>query len=211
MHCECTILHYMDDGTATLALVIGARVKQERQTRRWTLDQLAEATGVSRRAVINVEQGAANPSVGTLLRISDALGIGLPALVAPPAPRPVKLTRAGDGAVLWTGEHGGRGVLVAGTAPPDVVELWDWVLGPGDRHASEAHTAGTKELIQVRAGTVTVEAGDQTCTLETGDAVSFPGDVNHCYGNPTNEEAHFSLAVFEPGVGTTARTEASHD
>jgi hypothetical protein len=66
---------------------------------------------------INVEQGAANPSVGTLLRISDALGVGLPALVEPPHPKPVKLTRSGDGAVLWSGQSGGRGVLVAGTEP----------------------------------------------------------------------------------------------
>ena len=85
---ECTVsalrVQYdalMDDSTANLAATIGSRVKQERQSRRWTLDQLAEAAGVSRRMVVNVEQGAANPSVGTLLRISDALGVGLPALV----------------------------------------------------------------------------------------------------------------------------------
>ena len=46
---------------------------------RWTLDQLAEAAGVSRRMVVNVEQGTANPSVGTLLRLGEALGVGLPA------------------------------------------------------------------------------------------------------------------------------------
>ena len=34
--------------------------------------------------VVSVEQGAVNPSVGTLLRLSDALGVGLPALVEPP-------------------------------------------------------------------------------------------------------------------------------
>ena len=81
----------MDQSAADLASAIGVRVKQERQARRWTLDQLAEAAGVSRRMVINVEQGAANPSVGTLLRISDALGVGLPALVEPPA------AQAGEG------------------------------------------------------------------------------------------------------------------
>src|SRR5213083_2382279 len=100
----------MDEGTVALATAIGGRVKQERQSRRWTLDQLAEAAGVSRRMVINVEQGAANPSVGTLLRISDALGIGLPALVEQPQPKPVKVTRQGDGAALWSGEFGGRGL-----------------------------------------------------------------------------------------------------
>ena len=77
----------MDESTAALALAIGVRVRQERQSRRWTLDQLAEAAGVSRRMVVNVEQGAANPSVGTLLRISDALGVGLPLLPDPDADR----------------------------------------------------------------------------------------------------------------------------
>ena len=93
----------------------------------YTLDQLAGAAGVSRRMVVNVEQGAANPSVGTLLRISDALGVGLPSLVEQPQPKPVRVTRRGEGAVLWSGESGGRGVLVAGTEPPEVVELWEYI------------------------------------------------------------------------------------
>ena len=84
--------------------------------------------------IVNIEQGTSNPSVGTLLRISDALGVGLPALVEPPRTRPVMVTRTAKGAVLWTSDAGGRGVLVAGTEPPDVVELWDWTLGPADRH-----------------------------------------------------------------------------
>lgn len=197
----------MDQETADLAAAIGARVRQERQARRWTLDQLAEAAGVSRRMVVNVEQGAANPSVGTLLRISDALGVGLPSLVERPQPRPVTVTRHGEGAVLWSGERGGRGVLVAGTEPPDVVELWDWTLGVGDAHLSEAHTAGTKELIQVQQGSVTVEVADQSVTLTEGDAITFPGDLTHSYANQGTQPARFSLAVFEPGVGTGPRSE----
>ncbi|HEY2129942.1 MAG TPA: XRE family transcriptional regulator [Streptosporangiaceae bacterium] len=198
----------MDESAAALALAIGARVRQQRQSRRWTLDQLAEAAGVSRRMVINVEQGAANPSVGTLLRISDALGVGLPALVEPPRSKPVRVTRQGDGAVLWSSESGGRGVLVAGTEPPDVAELWDWTLGPGDQHGSEAHTPGTEELIQVQQGTIRVEVAGQPVTLEAGDAVAFPGDVAHSYANPRNEPARFSLAVLEPGMGPGSRSEA---
>jgi transcriptional regulator with XRE-family HTH domain len=198
----------MDESTTALALAIGVRVRQERQARRWTLDQLAEGAGVSRRMLINVEQGAANPSVGTLLRISDALGVGLPALVERPQPKPVKVTRHGDGAVLWTSASGGRGVLVAGTEPPDVLELWDWTLGPGDQHGSEAHTPGTKELVQVQQGTITVEVAGEPVTLEAGDAVAFPGDVAHGYANLGTQPARFSLAVFEPGVGPGSRSEA---
>jgi len=196
----------MDEPSAALARAIGDRVKQERQARRWTLDQLAEATGVSRRALVNVEQGAANPSVGTLLRISDALGVGLPALVEPPTPRSVKVTRKGEGAVLWSSDTGGRGVLVAGTQPPDVVELWEWTLGPKDHYLSEAHTAGTRELVQVQQGTVMIEAGDQRVTLKAGDAATFPGDLNHSYANPHARPARFTLIVFEPGVGAATRS-----
>jgi quercetin dioxygenase-like cupin family protein len=153
--------------------------------------------------VVNVEQGTANPSVGTLLRLSEALGVGLPALVEPPAALGrVKVTRRGDGAVLWTSGAGGRGTLVAGADRPDVVELWDWILAPGDRHASGAHSAGTRELLQVHAGALRVEVGAEAVTLEAGDAVAFPGDLAHAYANDGPESARFALAVFEPGAGT---------
>jgi transcriptional regulator with XRE-family HTH domain len=212
MHSGALWVHYgapMQTSTTALATAIGTRVRQERQARRWTLDRLADVAGVSRRMLVNVEQGAANPSVGTLLRISDALGVGLPALVEPPEPTTVKVTRSGQGAVLWAGEHAGRGVLVAGSEPPDVLELWDWTLGAGDAHASEAHTSGTRELLQVHEGGVVLQVGGRSDVLQVGDAAGFPGDVPHCYANPGTETARFSLAVFEPRVGATARPEVS--
>lgn len=206
-------MHYaalMDDTTADFSALIGTRVRQERQSRHWTLDQLADAAAVSRRMIVNIEQGTSNPSVGTLLRISDALGVGLPALVEPPRTKPVKVTRNGQGAVLWTSDAGGRGVLVAGTEPPDVVELWDWTLGPADRHASEAHPPGTRELLQVQQGAITVEINGEISSLGVGDAVVFPGDVAHAYANPHPKPARFSLAVFEPVVGPGRRSEVTN-
>ncbi len=191
----------MDAVAAKLAAAIGARVKQERRARDWTLDRLADVAGVSRRMVVSVEQGAVNPSVGTLLRLSDALGVGLPALVEPPEQPSVKVTRGGEGAELWTGAAGGRGVLVAGTTPPDVVELWDWRLGPGDTHATEAHAPGTKELLHVLDGQITVAVAGESIVLDAGDALTFPGDLAHTYANTRTSPARFSLAVFEPGVG----------
>jgi len=116
-----------------LALAIGARVKQERQSRGWTLDQLAESAGVSRRMVVNVEQGAANPSVGTLLRISDALGVGLPALVEPPRPKPVQVTpppfQPGGPSVSMGGasEPAARRAARLGDGfMPTEPHVWDW-------------------------------------------------------------------------------------
>jgi len=194
----------MDVEADSLTSAIGARVKQERASRGWTLDQLALASGVSRRVLVTLEQGGGNPSVGTLLRISGALGVGLPSLVEPPAPRPVRVTRQGQGARLWHSPAGGHGVLVAATDEPDVVELWDWVLAPGDSHSSEAHSAGTKELLVVHEGVVDLTVGQESAALAAGDAVSFAGDVEHAYANTGSQVARYTLTVVERGVAPRA-------
>lgn len=192
----------MDLETDALARAIGARVRAERGARGWTLDQLAAAAGLSRRMVVSVEQGTVNPSIGTLLRLSDALGVGLPALVEPPAQPDERIAPAGTAPVLWRGEHGGTGSLVAGTPPPEVVELWHWEMRPGERHVSEPHSAGTRELLLVLDGAVWVEVEDRVHRLATGDSIAFRGDAPHSYACAGETPARFALTVYEPGVGT---------
>ena len=94
-------MHYMRQsemdnraGAGSITRAIGGRVRQGRGSRGWTLDQLAERSGVSRRMLVSIEQGSANPSIATLLLISDALGIGLPALVDMDHPSALRVTRA---------------------------------------------------------------------------------------------------------------------
>lgn len=201
------MLHAVERAPA-LPELIGQRVREERQAQRWTLDRLAEVSGVSRRMLISIEQGVANPSIGILLKVSDALGVGLAGLVEQPRQAAFTVTRSGTGPVLWSGDAGGQAVLVASTGPPQVVELWDWTLGPGERYAHEGHVAGTRELLHVLDGQVAVEVGDETVPLQSGDAVSFASDVPHAYGNPGSTSARFALSVFEPDVGTGSRRPA---
>lgn len=193
-------------GADSIARVIGARVRQGRGSRGWTLDQLAERSGVSRRMLVSIEQGSANPSIATLLRVGDALGIGLPALVDMDDQPGLRVTRAGSAPVLWHGTRGGRAVLVAGTEPPDVTELWDWTLGPGESHSSEAHAAGTRELLLVLDGRVELRVGQHAEVLTAGDSASFAGDLAHEYVNADSAQvARFALTVFEPAVDGGAR------
>jgi len=189
-------------GADSIAQTIGGRVRQGRASRGWTLDQLAERSGVSRRMLVSIEQGSANPSIATLLRISDALGIGLPALVNMDRSPGLRVTRAGAAPVLWRGKLGGQAVLVAGTEPPDVTELWDWTLGPGESHSSEAHVAGTRELLLVLDGQLELKVGQHAKVLATGDSASFAGDLAHEYINADSvQAARFALTVFEPTAG----------
>jgi transcriptional regulator with XRE-family HTH domain len=194
----------MERGAVTesgLATLIGGRVRSVRTGRGWTLDDLAEHSGVSRRMVVNVEQGVTNASIATLLRLSTALGVSLASLVDLPEPAALTVTRRGDHHVLWEGEHGGQGVLLTSTEAPNVVELWDWVLGPRDSYSSEAHSPGTRELLHVLAGSVTITVTDQSVALGVGDAVWFAGDAPHTYANKGKRTARFALSVYQPGLG----------
>ena len=183
--------------------LIGARVRQHRTARGWTLDELTNRSGVSRRMLISIEHGEGNPSIATLLRISDALGVGLPVLVDVERPRALTVSAAAQAPVLWRGPRGGQALLVAGTEPPDVVELWEWTLHPGEAHQSEAHSAGTRELLLVLDGRVDLRVGDRTDRLEAGDSAAFAGDVAHGYATPADAAtpARFVLTVFQPNVG----------
>lgn len=187
-----------------IARTIGRRVRAGRIERGWTLDVLAQRSGVSRRMLVNVEQGTTNPSIATLLRLADALGIGLPALVGPDEKNheTVTVRRASEAPAMWTSPAGGSAVMVAGTPPPDVIELWDWRLSPGDEYRSDAHRDGTRELLLVLSGTVDLVVGDTTHTLRTGDSADFEAGAPHAYRNPsTSRRARFCLAVYEPDVG----------
>jgi transcriptional regulator with XRE-family HTH domain len=195
----------MDTNGGALAARIGRRVRASRLVHGWTLDQMAARSGISRRMVVMVEKGETNPSVTTLLLLSNALGIGLPTLVAEREGIPSALTRRGDGAPLWTSPGGGSGVLLAGTPSPDVLELWHWELAPGDLHESQAHAPGTREILHVTAGVVTLTTGQDTVSLGAGDTAAFDGDQPHAYANTSGEQATFTLAVSEPDVGTASR------
>lgn len=191
----------MDTRDTALVTLIGSRVRARRRARGWTLDELAERSGVSRRMLVNVEQGVANASIATLLRLSEALGIGLPALVAPsPDGSRLEVARAGDRPPLWRGDRGGEAVLLAAITSPAIVELWDWTLGPGDSHASEPHVPGTRELLAVIDGEVVVAVAGEEAVLRAGDAVAFPGDAVHGYRNDGLVVARFALTVFEPSA-----------
>lgn len=182
---------------------IAGNVRSERTMRGWTLDELAGRSGVSRRLIVQIEQGQTNPSIATLLRLSDALGVGLPRLVAVADPPMLHVVRAGDAPVLWRGTHGGSAQLVAGSGPPNVLELWDWTLSPGDVHTSEPHSRGTIEQLLVVEGELHLRVVDEQQTLRPGDAAAFPGDCPHTYAAPeaASAPARFTLSVLEPRVG----------
>jgi len=62
--------------------MLSKRLKELRKERNWTQQELAQKADLSFNAVTKIEQGAAkHPTLKTLLKLSEAFGIGLDELV----------------------------------------------------------------------------------------------------------------------------------
>jgi transcriptional regulator with XRE-family HTH domain len=175
---------------------IAARVRAERMQRRWTLDELAARSGVSRRLLVQIEHADANPSLATLLKLAAALGVTLTDLIAEePEPRPFALVPAQDAMTLWSTPAGSSARLLVSHS---ALELWSWTLAPGDRRASEPHRPGSLELLTVQTGTVALDVGDHRIEIPSGDSAWFDATWPHAYTNPGATATMFTLVVLEP-------------
>jgi transcriptional regulator with XRE-family HTH domain len=180
----------------SVAAAIASRVRAERAHRRWTLDELAAHSTVSRRLLVQIEHAEANPSLATLLKLAAALGVTLTELLAQePEPRPVTVRPAQDAMTLWTTEAGSAARLLVSHGP---LELWSWTLQPGDRRTSEPHRPGSLELLTVQTGTVALDVGDHHVEVSAGDSAWFDATWPHAYTNSAATAACFMLVVLEP-------------
>ena len=184
--------------SAEVSRAVAANLRALRAARGWSLDRLAQRSGVSKGVLVTLEADRGNPSLTTLCRLADAFAVSLTELVD--AGTSPSLRRAGvaDAATLWRGPAGGAGQLILATDPPHPVELWWWRLEPAEARVSEAHAAGTREAALVLDGELTIEAAGQQTTVPRRTAVALPGDEPHVYRNDTARTVEFVLLVTVP-------------
>lgn len=187
-----------------VAAAIARNTRKLRAERQWSLETLAGRSGVSKGMLVQIEQARTNPSMGTLCRVADAYGVTLAQLVELSDAATVRVVQADEVIRLWSGKDGSAGDLLVGIDRREHVELWRWTLAPGDSHASEGHTEGTREMLAVLSGTLTLEVGDQTHTVRAGGAVLFDGHHDHVYRNAHKRPLDAVLVVVQPTTADPA-------
>ncbi|OLE27467.1 MAG: cupin [Actinobacteria bacterium 13_1_20CM_3_71_11] len=188
----------MTDTVETVTGAVAQHVRALRLGRGWSLDELSGRSGVSKGMVVQIEAARTNPSIGTLCRIADAFGVTIAQLLEPAADRTVRVTRAADAPLLWRGGYGGFGRLLAGVNEPGV-ELWEWRLSPHDRYETPEHSPGTRELVHVLNGELTVTIDGAEHVVEPGDTIDFQSDKPHGYRNDGEHPVRLLMVVLLPG------------
>ena len=176
-----------DIGAADLGRRVAANLREKRKARSLSLDRLAAASGVSRAALSQIETMKSNPSLGVLWKIAVGLGIPFAELIGGSS-QGVALLRRSDAQVLRSadGRMESRPLTPAGSCP--WVEAYELRLAARAAHSSDAHAAGTREILVVLTGQLRVRVGSEVYDLAAGDTVSFLADQPHSYENPGSSE-----------------------
>ncbi len=183
-----------------VSATVARRVAGLRSASNLTFDALAARAGVSKGALVQIEQGNSNPSISTLCRLAVALGVSVADLVAPAdeANAAVWLVEKNESRILWRGPHGGCAVLLAGTLGPDMLELWRWEMKPGEFWESSSHSKGTREIIHVTRGKLALQIDGKKTLVSAGSSAIALTDRPHTYANQTKSTVEFYMTVHEP-------------
>lgn len=177
---------------------LGRRVKQLRTDRDWSLEELANASGVSRSMLSEIERERANPTLTVAFRIARAFGMTLQELIerAESGASKIQVIRGGDNAQVYRSD---KQCEIRTLSPLNLekdVEFYQVRLRPGGALRSQPHFEGTREFLTVEEGSVRVESGEDHDTLAKGDSGSYRADVPHAIINSSKREALVFLVVI---------------
>jgi transcriptional regulator with XRE-family HTH domain len=173
---------------------LGRRVRQLRAGRGWSLEAMAQASGVSRSMLSEIEREKANPTLMVTLRIARAFGLAMGELLEMPgAVSAVQVIRANDHTYHYRSDKDCRIRTLSPLNLEKDVEFYELLLQPGGVLRSAAHFEGTREFLTVQKGRVRVESADDAEELNHGDSATYRADVPHAILNVGKSEAAMCL------------------
>lgn len=195
----------------------GGRIRAARKRFGWTLQDLANASGVSITTISRAERGLLALGYENLSALAHALHLDMGSLFAQegvdaePFSAPV-VTHAGQGVVYW-GDAFAYEFLASSVVGKQmipsvgVVHARD-IRGPGDfaRHTGE-------EFLYVISGAVEVhfETGEKQL-LRQGDSIYFNSNIGHAYKSVSKQLARFvGVTTSESGMMRMAKAAKEDD
>lgn len=187
----------MEDSINTL---IAQRVRELRTEQGWSLDALAERSGVSRSNIALIESGKSSPTAVVLDKLATALGVVLASLFERgPAPHtlPSPLARVAEQPV-WADPASGyvrRSVSPPGVGSP--LQLVDVVFPAGQRVAYETaeREADIHQQLWMIDGEMAVTLGDAHWRLRSGDCLAMRLNRPTVFHNPGKQPARYLVAL----------------
>ena len=174
---------------------VGARVRSLRRERGLTIEQLAAATGLTKGFISQLERDRTAPSLSSIARICDALGVRLSTIFErEPAPA---LVRRHERPTIETPFSTRNHLLPSrDEARFQAVES---EVAPGEGAGDELTSLpGEMEFVYVLEGSLELRVGDEVHVLNEGDALTYQLAKAHTWRNASTTETLRVLWVAVP-------------
>jgi transcriptional regulator with XRE-family HTH domain len=176
--------------TAVDPQVLGQHIRRLRSERHISVRAFAAITGFSPSFISQLENGQVSPSLGSLHKIAEALGVTLGEFFTGTEPEDETLIvhpenrRRMDS--TWTDAHL---EALGPMSPRQAMEAVLAIFGPGGKSGKHTHTQSHEEFAFVVRGRITLTLADEENSLEAGDAVTLPARAPRLWENRTDEIA----------------------
>jgi len=182
-----------------LQKAISGRIRERRLEKNWSLDKMAEITGLSKGYLSQIENCDKNPPINTLTKIAYALNVDISALITGNDPFPevakIAIVRADERRTIRN-IYGAEGTVYESVTFKKHDRMMDaFVLTNSKKLPENPLIHEGQELIYVLEGELEVFYEGKSYILNTGDCVIFDSDRPHM-GRSCGEKPAKILAVF---------------
>lgn len=164
--------------TANTLAAIGLRIRELRQSRGLTLQEIADVSGLSPAMLSLVERGRASPSIGSLIGIASALGVTMSDLLVAGTESEEKIViRAAEARVVETDQHVVRRLMREDRGRGVSVAVNEYAPHTGSTEHPITHEGF--EYGFVLQGELTVEVDGTKHMLRQGDLIAYSSRRKH--------------------------------
>lgn len=178
---------------------LAARLAELRESRGWSLDELALATGISRASLSRIERGETSPTAALLNRLCVAYGLTMSRLLSE-VEEETALLLTPERQPLWQDEE--SGFYRRSLSPPAQgfqAEMIEGQLRPGARIDYDAPPIqGLEQHIWLLAGALEIGMASQRWSLKAGDVLRFHLTGKSWFQASETDGARYVLVVCRP-------------
>lgn len=182
---------------------IGSRIKNFRERKGWTTEELAENAKLDAAFVASIEDGSVRPALGIMVKIARALGTRLGTFMDDELtqdPLIVRLNNRQQETVAHAGSHTSPEMeyyhLGRGKADRSMEPFFIKLEPTDENHELSSHEG--EEFIVVVSGEVKLVYGNEKHVLGPGDSMYYNSVVPHFVGAHGTTPAEIYAVVYIP-------------
>lgn len=186
---------------------LGKRIRDLRFRRGLTVQQLAEASGLSKGFISQVENDRTSPSLATLRDLARALETSIAFLVVEDDQKPHVVRERDRPRFQFNGN--GSSVEILSAQPKRNLELLMADLPPGSSTGGDRPYEQGEVCLMCVTGQVRFSTGDHSVVLETGDSCHYDGRAPHTLENCGTTAARVLIAATPANLEPSVRVHAT--